>query len=135
MTSFFKPRSLTIGVKVLGLRDQIIQSPQPIAYIFQNSSAGGQPGSFGVGIPHDPSLVSRENDPKKNYPRDRLSELSSFADIRIQRAPLRAHLLQKYQGIPPVCNLTGIYHTRLTSDWSKLIYAISSMHLPFAIGT
>lgn len=58
-----------------------------------------------------------------------------FADIRIQRAPLRAPLLQKYQGTPPVCSLTGIYHSSLNSDRSKLIYAISSMHLPFAIGT
>jgi hypothetical protein len=120
---------------VLGLRDPVIQSPQPIAHIPQNSSAGGQPGSFGVGIPHNPSLVSRENDLKNEYPRDRLSELSSFADIRIQRAPHRGLLLQIYQGIPPVCNLTGIYRTRLTSDRSKLIYATLSMHSPFAIGT
>ena len=87
MTCFFKPRSLTIGVKVLGLRDQVIQSSQPIAHIPQNSSAGGQPGSFGVGIPHNPSLVSRENDSKKNYPSDRPSELSSFCRYQDPAGP------------------------------------------------
>lgn len=53
---------LIIGTKVLGLRDQVIQSPQPITHIPQNSSAGGQPGSVGVGIPYHPSLVRRKLD-------------------------------------------------------------------------
>ena len=53
---------------MLGVRDQVVQGPQPNARIHQNPSACGQPGSFGVGIRNHPSLVRRK---MMSYPRDR----------------------------------------------------------------